>query len=168
MNEKNGKIIDSEYWEKKEAKKNLITANLNANNNSIGLLDIVERIGLLKHIKTLDELVTELNGYRNRFKDWSFEGMADSFPQTEQKPINSEEQAQNGHGTPWSEQPITEGQLKAVKNWIRTRPKLRKNFPANRKRLASRKPAINWVNGLKSSGRKNSLFVVYYERLVRI
>ena len=67
--------LDKEYWEKKNKADKTFAINLNANNNAIGLLDVAERMGLLKHIQSIDDLIVELNGYRNRLRDWGWEGV---------------------------------------------------------------------------------------------
>lgn len=56
---------DERIWENKALRE----ARESSHKNSVALLDIAERIGLLKKIETLDDLFTTFNGIRNRLFD---------------------------------------------------------------------------------------------------
>jgi len=61
----------SQYWEEKDRR----MARMNSLTNANSLLDIAERMGLLKHIKSFPELFTEFNGIRNQLMDMVYEGL---------------------------------------------------------------------------------------------
>lgn len=92
-------LEDKEYWEKKEAKKVLSMSNQGAINNAVSITDIEQRMGLLEHIKTSDELITHINGNRNRCKDWAYEGMDKIATQTPHKSIPNENKGEMGTAT---------------------------------------------------------------------
>ena len=111
-------------WELKEAKKVLSMSNQGAIKGAISITDIEQRMGLLAHIVTSDDLVTHINGNRNRCKDWAYEGMdkLTGTTQTPRKPIENKGEM----GT------ATEKQRKAV--WAichgaNGRPELEKELP---------------------------------------
>ena len=58
--------LDEEYW----AGKRIQEARESSMKNSVGLLDIAERLGLLKNrYKNLEEFLTEYNGVSNQLYD---------------------------------------------------------------------------------------------------
>ena len=59
------KNTDERVWENKALRE----ARESSHKNSVALLDIAERIGLLKKIENLDDLFTLFNGIRNRLFD---------------------------------------------------------------------------------------------------
>ena len=94
------KELDNEYWEKKDAKKVLGMSNISAVNNAVSITDIEQRMGLLEHIKNSDDLITHINGNRNRCKDWAYEGMdALGTPETQPKHIISDKDKEMGSAT---------------------------------------------------------------------
>jgi hypothetical protein len=56
---------DERIWENKALRE----ARESSHKNAVALLDIAERIGLLKKIESLDDLFTVFNGIRNRLFD---------------------------------------------------------------------------------------------------
>jgi hypothetical protein len=88
-------------WELKEAKKVLSMSNQSAIKGGITITEIERSMGLLEHIKTSDELITHINGNRNRCKDWAYEGMdkLTGTTQTPYKAIPSETKNEMGTAT---------------------------------------------------------------------
>ena len=91
--------LDKEYWEKKGKADKTFAINLNANNNAVGLLDVAERMGLLKHIQSIDDLIVELNGYRNRLRDWGWENINVNTTETQVKHTFSDKDRDMGSAT---------------------------------------------------------------------
>ncbi len=63
--------INNKIWEDKDIR----MARQSAIKASVNLLDIAERIGLLKSIHSLEDLFTEFNGIRNQIFDMIYKDM---------------------------------------------------------------------------------------------
>ena len=108
------KQLDTEYWKGKRIQE----ARESAMKNSIGLLDIAERLGLLKgRYKTLEELIIEYNGVVNQHVDNILQNI--NLEQTAQEPSGGHDESR-----PWDSQPITEGQRKAIYAITKADPEL--------------------------------------------
>jgi len=110
------KEINGEYWEGKR----LQEARESATKNSIGLLDIAERLGLLKNkYKTFEDFYTEFNGICNKIIDNILQNIdlkQKDFQILQKKPV--------GNDDLWSEMEATINQKQALQNWIDRRPEL--------------------------------------------
>jgi len=63
--------INNKIWEDKDIR----SARMSSIKASVNLLDIAERIGLLKSIHSLEDLFTEFNGIRNQIFDMIYKDM---------------------------------------------------------------------------------------------
>ena len=109
------KDLDNNIWENKDIR----IARQSSIKDSINLLDIAERLGLLKNIHNFEDLFAEFNGIRNQVFDMIYKDMSlhiGKTPKTET--ITRDDDTGYEHKTSWRDDPIPEKQVEIIEKII--------------------------------------------------
>ena len=107
--------INNKIWEDKDIR----SARMSSVKASVNLLDIAERMGLLKNTHSLEDLFTEFNGMRNKIFDIIYDGMELHAQETHTEIKTYDSNAPKQTKTiMWRDDPITEKQIEIIEKII--------------------------------------------------